>query len=120
MPAIKGKPHNVKGTQKQKAAIQKMAENGGNVSKAMREVGYTDITAKTPKKLTESKGFKALCDKYGLTDSLIVESLVQDIKLKPQKRSPELALGADILGLRKNNPVTAIQVNIQADRAKYE
>lgn len=114
------KPKNVKGTKKQKLAVQIMAENGGNASRAMREAGYTDVTAATPKKLTESKGFKALCDMYGLTDSLIVESLVDDIRKKPQRRSPELALGADILGLRRNGGVTAVQVNIQSDQARYD
>lgn len=45
-------------TIKQKQAIKKMVENGGNASKAMRDVKYSKNTAKTPKKLTESKGYK--------------------------------------------------------------
>lgn len=45
-------------------AFDKVAENGGNISKAMREVGYTPISAATPKKLTNSKGWQELMKKY--------------------------------------------------------
>lgn len=47
-------------TIKQKKAFDKIVENRGNVSKAMREVGYDATTAKNPRNLTESKGFKEL------------------------------------------------------------
>lgn len=50
-------------TTKQKRAIAILAENGGNVSKAMREAGYTKISAATPKKLTESVAYKTLADR---------------------------------------------------------
>ena len=88
-------------TVKQKRAVEAIAENGGNVSKAMREVGYTDITAATPKKLTESKGYKELLDKY-LPDDLILGSLESDIKNKPKNRLGELALAAKIKGMDVN------------------
>lgn len=52
------KSYNVKGTQKQKRAIQKMAENGGNASAAMREAGYSEETIKDPGKLTNSKAYR--------------------------------------------------------------
>jgi hypothetical protein len=45
-------------TIKQQKAVHKMVENGGNVSKAMISAGYSAATAKTPGKLTNSKGFK--------------------------------------------------------------
>jgi hypothetical protein len=51
-------------TVKQRKAIAKIAENGGNVSKAMREVGYSPATASTPGKLTESVGYKELIEEY--------------------------------------------------------
>lgn len=47
-------------TLKQKTAIAKMVENGGIVSKAMIEAGYSENTAKTPQKLTESVEGKRL------------------------------------------------------------
>lgn len=57
---------------KQKKALAIMVENGGNVSKAMREAGYSPKTAKNPNKLTSSKKFNFLLDKY-LPNSLLLE-----------------------------------------------
>ena len=39
-----------------------MVENGGNMSKAMIDAGYSPNTAKTPQKLTNSKGFKSIAN----------------------------------------------------------
>lgn len=58
-------------TIRQKQALAKMVENGGIISKAMEDVGYSSNTAHTPQKLTESKGWKELMDEY-LPDSLLV------------------------------------------------
>lgn len=51
-------------TAKQIAAVKKIAENHGNISKSMREVGYSPQTAKKPSNLTESKGFNELLEQY--------------------------------------------------------
>jgi hypothetical protein len=51
-------------TIKQKRAIKKVAENGGNVSRAMLDAGYSPATAKTPQKLTESKGWEGFMKQY--------------------------------------------------------
>ncbi len=59
-------------TEKQKLAKIKVVEFRGNVSKAMREVGYKEKTAKNPKNLTESKGWKELMDDF-LPDELLSE-----------------------------------------------
>jgi hypothetical protein len=57
------KSYKVKGSAKQKLAIKKVMENRGMaISKAMREVGYPDVTAKNPKNLTESKAWKEIMD----------------------------------------------------------
>ena len=50
-------------TIKQKKAYNELVENGGNVSKAMRDANYSIETAKTPSKLTKSKGFQELLEK---------------------------------------------------------
>jgi len=55
-------------TIKQKTAIKKMVENGGNMGKAMKEAGYSDAMAKNPQKLTESAGFQELMNQAGLSD----------------------------------------------------
>lgn len=60
-------------TAKQKKAADLLMENHGNVSKSMREAGYTEASAKNPKNLTESKGFAELRDEY-LPKELVLEA----------------------------------------------
>lgn len=91
-------------TYKQRLTLDKMVENGGNVSRAMIEAGYSPNTAKTPQKLTESVGFIELCEEKGLTNDLLVEALIEDIKTKKGNRKAELELGFKIKGhLIRNN-----------------
>ena len=93
-------------TIKQKEAVKKIVENRGMaISKVMvsPEVGYKAVTAKNPKNLTESKGYKEELTKYGLTDELVTTALVDDINAKPKKRFLELSLGAEILGMKKRD-----------------
>lgn len=59
-------------TLKQKKAIKRVVENGGNVSRAMIESGYSKNTAKTPQKLTESKAWLELIEKE-LPDSKLAK-----------------------------------------------
>jgi len=47
-------------TLKQKRAVTKLLENRGNLGKAMKDAQYADNTAKNPKNLTDSLGFKEL------------------------------------------------------------
>ncbi len=88
-------------TIKQKRALEKLVENGGNVTQAMRDVGYSEGTVNNPSNLTHSKGYKEILDDYGLTENLIVESLVSDIKSKPNERLRELVLASDILRIKE-------------------
>ncbi len=55
-------------TIKQRMAFDRLAENGGNISKTMRQVGYSAVTAHKPEKLTSSKGWQKLMKTY-LPDS---------------------------------------------------
>ena|SRR3990167_297805 len=66
-------------TAKQKAAFNKISENHGNVSKTMREVGYAEITAETPKNLTDSIGWKELIEEH-LPDSLLTKVHEEGLK----------------------------------------
>jgi len=86
-------------TIKQKNAVNNIVDNGGNVSKAMLDAKYSKNTAKTPQKLTNSKGFKEICDEIGLTKSFITQCLIDDITDKPRNRQSELALASKMLGL---------------------
>lgn len=88
-------------TIKQKLALEKIVENGGNVTKAMRDVGYSEASINNPSTLTRSEGFKALLKSSGLDDDLVVSSLVDDIRNKPQNRAKELKLASEILGLQR-------------------
>jgi len=104
-------------TIKQKKAVNKIIENRGNISKSMREVGYRESTCKNPKNLTESKGFKKLCEGVGLTEELILKSLSDDIKSKPSNRVSELALAAKIQGMLSNKIDTNQNLTITFDPA---
>lgn len=101
-------------TVKQKLAVKKIVENRGMaISRIMAdpEVGYDLTTAKNPKNLTDSIGYKEELAKYGLTEELITTSLVDDIKAKPKKRFLELSLGAEILQMKKKD-IAQVNVNI--------
>jgi len=53
-----------------------MVENGGNISQAMRDAGYSPATAKTPQKLTKSKSWQKLMKKY-LHDEYLISKHIQ-------------------------------------------
>lgn len=104
------KTRNSKPTARQKAAAVKVMENARKpkpetIGKVLQAVGYSRAVSETPTDVTESKGFKAALDELGLTDDLIVSSLVADIKGKPKRRLGELALAAKIRGLDRGGEV---------------
>lgn len=74
-----------------------MVENGGNASRAMREAGYSAETAKSPSKLTESKGFAELMEAY-LPDDMLLRALSDDIEGKAKNRKAELELAFKLKG----------------------
>lgn len=57
---------------KQKKALDNLVGNGGNITKAMIDAGYSVATANTPQKLTESKAWAELMAQY-LPDDTIAE-----------------------------------------------
>ena len=56
---------------KQQKALDNVVANGGNVTKAMRDAGYSENTINTPQKLTESRAWKDIMGEY-LPDELLV------------------------------------------------
>lgn len=84
-------------TERQKRAVELIVENGGNVSRAMREAGYTAETAKTPSKLTDSIGYQELMEAY-LPDDMLLRALSDDIEKKAANRKPELELAFKLKG----------------------
>jgi hypothetical protein len=67
-------------TQRQKAAISKIVENHGIVSKTMRQVGYSKNSARNPKNLTDSDAFKEA--QPDIIQKLIIERTRATDKLK--------------------------------------
>lgn len=55
---------NRKPTIRQKLLVARLVENKGNVSKSMREVGYSAKHAKNPQQITSSPTFQALLDEF--------------------------------------------------------
>jgi len=82
-------------TAKQRRAINNTVENGGNISKAMRDAGYSPNTAKNPKKLTESNAWNELLEEI-LPDEFLLTALHQDIANNPSNRKSELELAFKI------------------------
>lgn len=74
-------------TLKQKRAIRNLVENGGVVSRAMIDAGYSPQTAKVPQKLTESKAFKTIAEQ--IPDDLLVKVHLEGLNAKQFKHSPE-------------------------------
>jgi hypothetical protein len=75
-----------------------------NKKELLVSVGYKQTVAeKKPQEIIEQKGVRESLVKYGLTEGLITRALVHDIKKKPKSRVKELALGADILGMRNKD-----------------
>ena len=84
-------------TLKQKKAIDNAVENGGNVSKAMRDAGYSPNTAKNPSKLTNTSAWAELMDIY-LPDDMLLRALSDDIEKKEGSRKGELELAYKLKG----------------------
>ena len=115
----KPKPYKIKGTLKQKRAVQNLADSG-SLKEAMIKADYSPNTAIAPTKLTRSKGFLQLCEEMGLTNDLLVNSLVDDIRGKPLSRHKELELGFKVKGLLRETPQEEKSniSNISYDRAR--
>ncbi len=70
-------------TEKQQKAFQNVVENGGNVSRGMKDAGYSKNTASTPQKLTESRGWEELVEEY-LPDQKINEKISEGLEANKQ------------------------------------
>src|SRR3990167_4195541 len=82
----------------QEKALEALVEAGRTKKRIIKgqvlvNAGYSKKTAIAPDKVFKSKGFLHLCEERGLTDKLLTEALVADIKSKKGKRVKELELG---------------------------
>lgn len=86
MVVVKGKKAKVQVSIKAKKAIKDLVENGGSVSAAMRRAGYSPKTAKTPKKLTESRAYKELMEEI-LPDKFLTEKHKELLSVPMKRRT---------------------------------
>ncbi len=61
-------------TIKQQLAMKNVVGNGGNITKAMLDAGYSPNTANTPQKLTESTAWQELMEKF-LPDERLIKKI---------------------------------------------
>lgn len=89
----------IKPTSLQYRAVSILLDHKGDISvgQAMRNAGYSIVSAKNPKALTDSRGFKELMEEY-LPDNMLLGALSEDIKAKKGNRKAELELAFKIKG----------------------
>lgn len=110
------KVYNTKPSAKQKLAFKNTCENlstGESLEKALLKANYKPSIAKHPQIVLQSKGFKQLCQDNGLSESIVISMLAQDLKDKPRDRSKELTIACKMLGLFKaDNEQQSKQIDI--------
>lgn len=72
---------------RQKLVAQKVVENRGNVSKAMKEAGYSDAYASNPQQFKASKTWEELLEEY-LPDDLLTKVALEGLFAKRIQTSP--------------------------------
>ena len=78
------------------------------LNKVLVESGYSETSARHPKIVLQSQGFKALFESVGLTPEFIIQALHDDIRSKRGKREPELRLAGKWLGLETTTQETNV------------
>lgn len=86
-------------TIKQKRAIKNLVLNGGNVTQAMIDAGYSPNTAHSPDKLTKTKTFKELVEKH----------LKDDLLLRKHEEALEATKWNDFTGEREEDHTTRLK-----------
>ena len=84
-------------TVKQRKAIANAVENGGNITKAMRDAGYAETTVNNPVNLTKTNAWQELMEAY-LPDDMLLRALSDDIEKKEANRKAELELAFKLKG----------------------
>ena len=114
----------VEPTEKQKRAAdniiaQKASGENVNKGKALKDAGYSDQMAKTPKAVTESKGFLTYMADAGITEQNLAVMLSEDLSAKPGDRLGELKFAASIMGIEgAKDTGSAVQVNVMLDKMR--
>ena len=93
-------------TIKQQKAVKNIIKGETSVSKAMRDAGYSPNTAISPKKLTDSKGYKELMEQHLLSLEEAFREHNKNIKQDRDKGAKNKALDM-LYKLRKVYPSEA-------------
>ena len=106
-------------TIRQKRAAQLVA-TGSNMAEVMVKAGYSPRTARAPGKLTKSKGWKQLLEKYMPDDKLLsVHNELLD-STQDQIRLGAVGLGYRVKGKLTPEVVNNNQFNIESMKIEIE
>lgn len=92
------KSYNVKPKPIHYRVVKNLVETRGALGKAMIQAGYSEVTAKNPKNVTEAKGFIQAMNDAGLNLETLNTYLASDLKNKPKERLGELTLAYKLHG----------------------
>jgi hypothetical protein len=110
------KKYDIESTPKQVKAVNNIIEQKlrgeRNLGKALKDAGYSDHVAHTPKGVTESKGFKQAMADAGITETSISKMLGEDLRAKEGNRLGEMKLATELLGGREQN----LNVNVNTEK----
>lgn len=107
------KPYKIKPTYKHRKLVNEVIETNGNITQAMKNVGYSSATANTPKAVTGSTGFIIAMEEAGLTDDFLNNHLHDEIRDTTQSKVPALSLAFKLKGkLVEKQEIKAINVEI--------
>lgn len=106
------KKYKLKGTFKQKAAI-KAITTGASVGQAMRQSGYSPVSAKNPKALTNSKYFK---DALEVLDDKLYLNELHNLALADDDKRAKLQAIDMLFKLKSRYPKESIDLEISQKR----
>lgn len=81
----KGKYNKKNPSLRARLAFQKMQENGGIASRAMKDAGFSDWYSKNPQKIMQTKGFIKILEDAGMTDEKLAKkhnALLESAKIE--------------------------------------
>jgi len=100
--------YKTKPTLKQENSFKNIIENRGNISKGMKDAGYSEATAKNPSNLTKSKGFQSLLASIIDDEDLITE--INDIAFNNEDKRTKLQAIDMLLKLKDLYPAQKSKV----------
>jgi len=91
------KTYNVKPKPIHYRLVNNLIENGGNKAQALKDTGYSKAV-QSNQNVLKTKGFLQAMNEMGLTDELLVSSLVKDVQNEKRRTVNHLQLGFKLRG----------------------